>query len=78
MKVKDILKKLENVSPETSVVCYTEDEKLLASGRSVFEINAIDVIEVEKYRNNDGVPGLKFEKTDCSPKHVILEITSDF
>lgn len=83
MKIKDLIKKLEQFSPEQPVACYTEDEGLKHDGDpvQVFEILNISESEseAESSRLNDGAgkPWLKFGKSDSSSKFILIEITSD-
>ncbi|MEQ3634887.1 hypothetical protein [Alcanivorax sp.] len=81
MKIKDLIKKLQQFNPEQSVACYTEDEGLKHDGAPVqiFDILNISESEAESSRLNDGAgkPWLKFGKSDSSSKFVLIEITSD-
>lgn len=55
MKVRKLQEQLSKLNPELDVVCYSEDEKLLAKGQGliVFNIVAIDTKEAERIRLDD-------------------------
>lgn len=80
MKVKDLLTRLNTFAPESDVICYCEDENpvLNMPGSIIFEITSVSSVEAQKGRNEGGVPFLKFNKTEYSEPHVLIEITSDF
>ena len=80
MKVKDLVKQLNKLDPELEVLCYSEDNDLLASkhGFRLLDINGVSIIEGEKRRGDDQIPSLKLGKTSLSQKHVVIEVTSDF
>jgi len=79
MKVKELLEKLRAFDPDQDVICYCEDKGLTTSGHGfrLFEISNVDMQEAEKTRCEDGVPSLKFGKTEHSVAIVLIEITSD-
>jgi hypothetical protein len=79
MKVKDLLKKLSKVDPNSDVICYSEDESLLLDGHifRVLELESVDSVVAEKCRT-DGVGTLKIGKSDASKNLVTLNITTDF
>ena len=80
MKVSELLAKLRELDSDLDVLCYSEDEEILRRphGFRIFDINGIAVREAEKTRTEDGTPSLKFDKTEISSSHVLIEISSDF
>jgi hypothetical protein len=80
MKVKELLKQLNQLDSELEVLCYIEDSDLLASkhGFRLLDINGVSIIEGEKTRGDDQIPSLKLGKTSLSQKHAVIEVTSDF
>jgi len=80
MKVKELIEKLRVFDPDQDVICYCEDEGVTTSrhGFLLFDINSVDIQEAEKTRCENGVPSLKFGKTEHSVAQVLIEITSDF
>lgn len=81
MKIKELIKKLQEFDPEQSIACYSEDEGL-KSGEDpiqIFEILNVSEVEAQSSRLDDagGKPWLEFGKSDRSSKFVLLEITSD-
>ena len=80
MKLKELLNQLSHLDPDLDVLCYSEDENLLAPnhGFRLLEIDGIDVVEAEKHRGEDEIGSLKFEKSDLSEVHVLINVTSDF
>lgn len=81
MKIKDLIKKLQQYDPEQSISCYSEDDGLRSNGGPVqiFELLNISEVDAESGRLEDGSgrPWLKFGKSDHSSKFVLIEITSD-
>jgi len=80
MKVKELLEKLRGFDPHKDVILYCEEEGVVLPGHGfrLFEIDSVDLKEVEMTRGGDGVPSLKFVKTERSVIHVLIEIISDF
>lgn len=80
MKVKELLEKLRGFDPDQDVICYCEDEGVVTPGQGfqLFEIASVDLTEAEKTRSKNGVPSLKFGKTERSVDHLLIKITSDF
>lgn len=80
MKVRELVERLEQVDPELDVVCYSEDEALLASGHifRLLEISGVDTTEAEPVRGADEVPSLKLGKGPGSVRLAVIEVTSDF
>lgn len=79
MRVGELRNRLSKFDSNLEVLCYTEDEALLGEGGSAFlDIEAVDKAVGERIRNSDGVPRVRFEKTDHSETLVILEVSSDF
>lgn len=81
MKIKVLIKKLQEFDPEKSIACYSEDEGLRSEEGPVqiFELLDISEVEAESSRLEDGMgkPWLKFGKSEHSSKFVLIEITSD-
>ena len=80
MKVKDLLEKLKQLDPEMDVLCSSEDSDIQSPNHlfKLFDILAIESADAEKCRDNNGIPTLKYGKTENSTKHAIMEITSVF
>jgi len=64
VKVRELQEQLSKLDPELDVVCYSEDEGLLAEGRGfiLFDMLAISTAEAERLRLEDGTPYLKLER----------------
>jgi hypothetical protein len=79
MKVKELIKNLSTLDPNSDVICYSEDESLLLDGHMfrVLEIESLDSVMAEKCRV-DGIGTLKIGNSDISQNHVTLNITADF
>ena len=81
MKIKELIKKLQEFDPEKSIACYSEDEGLRSDDGpiQIFEVLNVSEVEAESSRLDDGrgKPWLKFGKSDNSVKFVLIEITSD-
>lgn len=80
MKVRELQEELSRLDPGMEVVCYSEDEKLLAEGRGfiLLDVTAVDTREAERLRLDDGTPYLKFGKSPTASDIVILEVTTEF
>ena len=78
MKVKEILKALEQFDPESDVFCYIEEPSQGYQNANIFDIEDINNVEAVKSRLESSQPVLKFEKNELSEPHVILTINSDF
>ena len=80
MKVRELLEKLSDFDPEQDLICYCEDRGVTAPGHvfRLFDISSVDLREAEKTKCEDGVPSLKFGKTEHSVSNALIEITSDF
>jgi len=80
MKVQELQEQLNKLDPELDVVCYSEDERLLAEGRGfiLFDVLAVSPAEAEWLRLNDGTPYLTFGSGPASVAIATLEVTSDF
>lgn len=81
MKIKELIKKLQEFDQEQSIACYSEDEGLRTDEGpiQIFEVLNVSEAEAESSRLDDGrgKPWLKFGKTENSSKYVLIEITSD-
>jgi len=80
MKVKELLEKLKAFDPDHNVICYCEDKGVVNPGHGfrLFDITNIYMKDAENTRVKDGVPSLKFGKTEYSLPHALIEISSDF
>jgi hypothetical protein len=80
MKVRELQEYLSKFDPEINVLCYSEDEKLLAEKRGfiLFDILAVSIAEAEQLRLDDDTPYLKFGRSPASVTIATLEVTSDF
>jgi hypothetical protein len=80
MKVRELQAQLSNLAPELDVVCYSEDEKLLAEGRGFVLLNVVTVsaTQAHRLRLDDGTPHLTFNKRSASAAIAVLEVTLDF
>jgi hypothetical protein len=81
MKIRELMKKLQEFEPEQSIACYCEDEGLKSDEGpiQIFEVLEVSEVEAESGRLDDGrgKPWLKFGKSEDSSKFVLIEITSD-
>lgn len=65
---------------DRDVLCYTEDDELLADGQlfRLLEIDSVDVAEGERLRDNNGSPTLKLGKSSISEEIICLNVSLDF
>jgi hypothetical protein len=79
MKVRELIAQLQKLDQQLEVLCYTEDDALLAPkhGFRLLDIVEISVVEGEKLRGDDQIPSLKLGKGPHSQTHAIIEVTSD-
>lgn len=54
MEIRELQEKLSKLDPELDVVCYSQDEGLLAERRGfiLFDIFAVSTAEAERFRLN--------------------------
>jgi hypothetical protein len=78
MRVKEIMKVLEKLDPESDVHCYSEDPDLFIGKQGIFEIKKITVDDAVKGRDKKGNSTINFTKSDKSTKHILINITTDF
>jgi len=78
MKVKELISTLKAFDPEHDVLCWCEDLLSEKHSSRVFDIVCVDESEAQKLRVQDGIPLLKFGKTESSSPHVLIGIISDF
>jgi hypothetical protein len=80
MKVRELHEHLSKLDPQLDVVCYSEDEKLSVKGRGfiLLDVLAVDTIQAERLRLDDGTPYLKFGKSPTASAIATLEVTTDF
>lgn len=80
MKVGDLRTRLMNLDPNMDVLCHIEETYRPVQAGSVLEILECSVVEAEKFRldDTDRTAGLKFNSSELSEPHLILEITTDF
>jgi len=80
MLVRELQEQLSKLRPDLEVLCYTEDEELQGGGHifRLFDIEAVTTTEGEKVRGDDGVPSLKFQKSDISKTFATLDVTLHF
>lgn len=80
MKVKELIKELNKFNPNADVLCYSEDEVLVPKKHifRILEIQDVSKVSATKNRTEDGVPSLKFEQSNLSEEHVLLNVISDF
>lgn len=80
MTVRELIAKLSALDQDLQVVCYTEDEELLAPGH-IFRLLAIvdvDVAEGEKLRDSKGHPTMKFGSSPDATRLAVLDVTAHF
>jgi len=81
MKIKELIKKLQEFDPDQSIACYSEDEGLRSDEGPIQILEVQNVFEAEAQSSRldagRGKPWLKFGKSDNSSKYVLIEITSD-
>lgn len=80
MKIRELQERLSGLDPELEVVCYSEDEKLLAEGRGLLVLEIVDIgrADAEQLRLEDDTPYLRFGKGPGSAAVATIELTSDF
>jgi hypothetical protein len=79
MRVRELQEHLSKLDPGFEVLCYTEDEALVGEGNSGFlDIEAVDTVKGERFRNDEGVPCIRFVQTALAESMVLLRVTSDF
>lgn len=80
MKVKDLLVTLSKIDPNLDVVCYTEDDALLAGGHMfrLLDIENVSVSDAEKLRDSSGTPTLRLGKSESSSPIAFINVISDF
>ncbi len=80
MKVKDVLEKLSQLDPELDVLCYSEEESLVAKGHEfrLMDVESIGTITGEKCRCDDNVPSMKIGESEYSQQHVTLNVIGVF
>jgi len=78
MQVRELVRQLQMFEPELDVLCYTEDPALLSAGHGfrLLDIESVQESEGKKTRTGDGNPSMGFGHG--SPKHVLIQVTSDF
>ncbi len=80
MKVRELREHLKNIDPKLEVVCYSEDENFLVEKRGfiLFDILAVNIVDAEQLRLDDGTPYLKFDKGPAAVTIATMEIASDY
>jgi hypothetical protein len=80
MKVKELVEALGKLDPQLEVLCYTEEQDLLAKNHMfrLLDIESVEVSEGTQVRGQDGVPSLKLGKGDLSKKFAFINVMSDF
>jgi hypothetical protein len=80
MKVRELQQELGKLDPELTVLCYTEDEKLLAAGTllRLMDIERVETTVGEQVRLADGTPSLKLGKSSASVTLATLIVMADF
>jgi hypothetical protein len=80
MKVKELVARLNTLDQELQILCYTEDEPLLAEGHSfrLLDIESVDVSEGEMRRGGDNLPTLKLGKGPSSVKLAMISVVGEF
>jgi hypothetical protein len=80
MKVKELQERLDALDPELEIVCYSEDQDLLAEGRGFVLLNIADLntTNAERMRLDDGTPYLKLGDGPHSSTIATLEVTTAF
>lgn len=77
--VADLIVALQRLDPGLEVLCYTEDEGAVSSGReyALLDIAAVGVTDSRMVRD-DRVPSLNTGPEPDSRKVAVLHVTSDF
>ena len=80
MKVKDLVSKLKQLDGDLDVLCYSEDEAILAEGDifRLLHIKAASVREAERLRNDRGLPTLKIGRSNLSEPVALIQVTTEF
>lgn len=78
MKVKELIAQLSKFDQELDVVCYSEDEDLLAEGHRLRIMWPIGVALAEGrfVKGEDGIPSIALQNR--ATKLVTIEVTVDF
>lgn len=79
VKVRELIKKLQEIDSELDVICYTEDERLLSS-QDVSRVLSIEDISVDEglpNRSNGGVARIKWRKSKGSQCYAVVTVTGD-
>ena len=80
MKVRELQAELNKLDPDLEVVCYTEDERLVAEGClfTLLDFLAVQKVDAKRSRLPDGSPTLVLGKSPESEPIATLEVTSEF
>ena len=80
MKVKDLMEELAKLDGDMEVLCYTEDEELVAVGHlfRVLDIEDVDTVHAEVFRDADGIPTLKTGRSASSELMATINVSGDF
>jgi hypothetical protein len=80
MTVKELISKLSKLDPELEVLCYSEDDELVPPGHlfRLLYIESVTVNDAQRRKGDDGIPSLKFVKTEHSEELAFLNVTVDF
>jgi hypothetical protein len=80
MKVKQLMEQLAKLDGELEILCFTEDDGLVAPGYDyrLLDIEDVDFVEAERRWGGEGIPTLKFGKSDTSETIVTLNVTGTF
>jgi hypothetical protein len=79
MKVRELIQKLSVFDQNLEVICWTEDEGLVAEDHlfRLFHVNSVELTHGEPTRI-DGAPSMKIGKSGSSVAYAVIDITTDF
>lgn len=80
MKVKALIEELGKLDGDMEVLCYAEDEELVAKGHlfRLLDIEDVDTVHAEICRDADQVPTLKIGRSARSELIATINVSSDF
>lgn len=80
MKVKELIAKLTKLDPELRILCYAEEEGLVAEGHlfRLLDVEDVSISEGEMLRGSDGLPSIKFGSGQHSTRIAMLNVCGEF
>ncbi len=78
MNVGELMETLKGLDPKMDVLCTVETVERPIKDGQVLDISIASVVEAEKFRADDETPSLRYQRSDLSKPHLILEVTREF